>query len=71
MAHAMIAPSTPVSVPNRLGNRNTPDPIIEPTTLAVRVGKLTFWSWAFGGAHVMSPDSGAGSARSILNPVKP
>ena len=26
----MIAPSTPVSMPNRRGSRNTPDPIIEP-----------------------------------------
>src|SRR4051812_19634271 len=41
MIHAMIAPSTPVSVPKRRGNRNTPDPIIEPTTIAVRVGRLT------------------------------
>src|SRR6476661_6511450 len=39
--HAMIAPSTPVSVPNRRGSRNTPDPIIEPTTIAVSVGRLT------------------------------
>ena len=40
----MIAPSTPVSVPNRRGKRKTPDPIIEPTTIAVSVGRLTFWS---------------------------
>jgi hypothetical protein len=42
MVHAMIAPSTPVSVPNRRGSRNTPDPIIDPTTIAVSVGRLTF-----------------------------
>ena len=41
MVHAMMAPSTPVSVPNRRGSRNTPDPIIDPTTMAVRVGRLT------------------------------
>jgi hypothetical protein len=43
----MIAPSTPVSTPKRRGSRNTPDQIIEPTTIAVSVGRLTFavaWS---------------------------
>jgi hypothetical protein len=43
MVQAMIAPRTPVSSPNRRGNRKTPEPIIEPTTIAVRVGRLTFW----------------------------
>jgi hypothetical protein len=28
-------------VPNRRGSRKTPAPIIEPTTMAVRVGRLT------------------------------
>jgi hypothetical protein len=41
MAHAMSAPSTPVSVPNRRGSRKTPDPIIDPTTIAVSVRRLT------------------------------
>ena len=39
---AIIAPSAPVSVPKRRGRRKTPDPIIEPTTIAVSVGRLTF-----------------------------
>src|SRR5881227_2679332 len=51
MAQAMIAPSTPVSVPNRRGNRKTPEPIIEPTTIAVSVGRLTF-SVTFSGCSV-------------------
>ena len=42
MVQAMIAPNTPVSVPNRLGSRNTPEPIIDPITIAVSVGRLTF-----------------------------
>src|ERR1700752_3519472 len=42
MVQAMIAPSTPVSTPNRRGSRKTPEPIIEPTTIEVSVGRLTF-----------------------------
>jgi hypothetical protein len=41
IVQAMIAPRTPVSVPKRRGSRKTPDPIIEPTTIAVRVGRPT------------------------------
>ena len=47
----MIAPSTPVSVPNLRGRRKTPDPIIDPTTIAVSVGQTDLlvggppWKW--------------------------
>src|SRR6185369_12573534 len=51
MVQAMIAPRTPVSTPNRRGSRKTPDPIIEPTTIAVSVGRLTF-SVTFSGSSV-------------------
>jgi hypothetical protein len=31
-------------VPNLRGSRKTPEPIIDPTTMAVSVGRLTFCS---------------------------
>jgi hypothetical protein len=39
---AMIAPATPVADPNRAGREKTPAPIIEPTTMAVSVGRVIF-----------------------------
>lgn len=42
IVHAISAPSTPVWAPNRRGNTNTPDPTMEPTTIAVSVRMLTF-----------------------------
>ena len=44
MAQAIIAPSAPVSAPNRRGRTKTPEPTIDPTTIAVRVPTLTFLS---------------------------
>src|ERR1700753_1515218 len=59
----MIAPRTPVSTPNRRGSRKTPDPIIEPTTIAVSVGRLTF-SVTFSGCSVavMNPQAAYATA---------
>ena len=38
----MSAPATPVSCANRLGSENTPAPTMEPTTMVVSVGRLSF-----------------------------
>ncbi len=75
IVQAMIAPITPVSVAKRRGNRNTPDPIIEPTTIAVSVGRLTFASDFAAVASVsviyLTPASSVGGAFRTLKPVKP
>jgi hypothetical protein len=49
-------PGTPVSVPNRRGNRKTAEPVIDPTTIAVNVGRLTLSSfcWVGGSVEVIS-----------------
>src|SRR5262249_44339116 len=42
-AQAISAPNTPVALPNRRGSMKMPDPIIDPTTMAVRAGRAIFW----------------------------
>lgn len=41
MVHATSAPSTPVCAANRAGSWKTPAPTIDPTTIAVRAGRLS------------------------------
>ena len=53
MVHAISAPKTPVSAPNRRGSKKTPAPTIEPTTIAVSVGRLTFSLLASAGVSVV------------------
>ena len=53
MVQAMTAPRTPVSAPNRRGSRKTPEPIIDPMTIAVSVGRLTFSLLASVGVSVV------------------
>src|SRR6478735_8184045 len=55
MVQAIRAPATPVSTPKRRGSRNTPEPIIDPMTMAVRVGRLTLLSLTSTSAAVMAP----------------
>ncbi|GAA2030509.1 hypothetical protein GCM10009819_12830 [Agromyces tropicus] len=40
--HAIAAPYTPVWLANRAGSWKTPAPTIEPTTMAVSAGRLSF-----------------------------
>src|SRR5262245_34072429 len=42
IAQAISAPYTPVWLAKRAGSWNTPAPTIEPTTIAVRAGRLSF-----------------------------
>src|SRR5262249_58782413 len=43
MIQAISAPKPPVWLPNRRGSMKMPDPIIDPTTMAVSAGSDIFW----------------------------
>jgi len=44
ITQAISAPYTPVAPANRDGSVKMPDPIIEPTTIAISAGSASFWT---------------------------
>ena len=71
IAHAISAPATPVSRPKRRGSRKTPDPIIDPTTMAVSVGRLTLSDCVTADSLVAINHLPALSVVDVLTTLKP
>ncbi len=44
ITQAISAPKTPVAPAKRDGSVKIPDPIIEPTTMAISAGSASFWT---------------------------
>jgi hypothetical protein len=49
MAHAMMAPTTPVWAAKRAGSWKTPAPTIDPITMAVSAGRLSLFVFDWSG----------------------
>src|ERR1700742_1978765 len=58
MHQAMIAPKGPVAFPKTRGSENMPDPTMDPTTIAVRMGSVSFLAAADAGASAVASMEG-------------